>query len=102
MLTDSAAGRIMNIVGRFRIDSLAALARQMAFTPQDARAAQVSCAEELLHSLDPGKAYPYSFVVFRITAYNPKAAPTDLLTGLALQHDLGLLIEQVSDTLNLS
>lgn len=92
----------MTMVGSFRTDTLAALARQMAFTPMEARAAQLGAAEELLHSIEPGKAYPYPFVVYRITAYHPKAVGADLLTGLALQHDLGLLIEQVSDTLNLS
>jgi RNA polymerase sigma factor (sigma-70 family) len=89
------------MVGNFRIDSLADLARQLAFTPREARAAQVASAEELLHSIEAGKAYPFNYVVFRITSYHPKAAGADLLTGLALQHDLGLLIEQVSETLDL-
>jgi RNA polymerase sigma factor (sigma-70 family) len=90
----------MPTVAKFRIDSIAALARQMSFAPYDTRAAQVAAAEELLHGIDPTKAYPLEFVVFRITAYRPKTAAADLLTGLALQHDLGLLIEQVSDTLD--
>ena len=90
----------------YRVDLIANLARQLAFTPVEPRAAQVTAAELLLHALDPAKAYPLDFVVYRITGYRPKAAPgsdghTDLLTGLALQHDLGLLIEQVSDTLDL-
>ena len=46
------------------------------------------------------KAYPLEFIVFRITGYHPKQSAEELLTGLALQHDLGLLIEQVSDTLD--
>src|SRR5688500_4844229 len=90
----------MATVAKFRIDSLAALARQMAFAPSDTRAAQVAAAEELLHDIDPAKAYPYEFVVFRITGYRPKTAAADLLAGIALQHDLGLLIEHVSDTLD--
>src|SRR2546430_6234160 len=89
------------MVPKFRIDSLAELARQMQFTPQETRQAQLSNAEELLHGLDPLKAYPREFVVYRITGYRPKSVTEDLFTGLALQHDLGLLIEQVSDTLNL-
>jgi RNA polymerase sigma factor (sigma-70 family) len=87
-------------VAKFRIDSIAALARQMTFAPHDTRAAQVSAAEELLHTIDPAKAYPLEFVVFRVTGYRPKTAGADLLTGIALQHDLGLLIEHVSDTLD--
>src|SRR5689334_1489410 len=92
----------MPSVAKFRIDSIAALARQMEFAPQHARASQVSAAEELLHEIDAARAYPVEFVVFRITGYRPKTAREDLLTGLALQHDLGLLIEKVSDTLNVA
>src|SRR3954470_12024231 len=88
-------------MAKFRLDTIADLARQMGFTPTDARAAQLTSAENLLHELDPAKAYPYDFVLFRITGYHPKTVGPDLLTGLALQHDLGLLIEVVSNTLNL-
>src|SRR5918998_946578 len=90
----------MAIVAKFRIDSLAAFARQMAFAPSDTRAAKVAAAEALLHDIDPAKAYPLEFVVFRITGYRPRTAVADLLAGIALQHDLGLLIEHVSDTLD--
>lgn len=90
-------------MSKYRLDSIAALGRQLEFAPVPRRLAQVSAAEELLHSIDPTKAYPYSFVVFRITGYHPKEEiSADLLTGLALQHDLGLLIERLSETLDLS
>src|SRR5437762_9927785 len=72
----------------------------MTFTPQDARASQLANAENLLHEIDSAKAYPLDFVVCRITGYHPKRVEAGLLTGLALQHDLGLLIEQLSETLN--
>jgi RNA polymerase primary sigma factor len=89
-------------MANFRLSALANLARQLAFTPLETRAQQLTAAELLLHDLHADKAYPIDFVVFRITGYQPKTnANTDLLTGLALQHDLGLLIEQVSDGLNL-
>ena len=91
-------------MAKFRIEALAELARQMAeFTPHDVRVTQVASAEELLHSLDATKAYPLDFIVFRVTGYRPKAPAepdAELFTGLALQHDLGLLIEQVSETLD--
>lgn len=88
-------------MAKFRLDSIASLARQLGFTPGDARRAQLAAAETLLLEIDPSKAYPLEFVVFRITGYHPKSEPAgELLTGLALQHDLGLLIEQVSDTLD--
>jgi RNA polymerase sigma factor (sigma-70 family) len=87
-------------VAKFRIDTIGELARQMEFTPQDTRLAQVAAAESLLHEIDPAKGYPPDFVIFRITGYHPKDISTELLTGIALQHDLGLLIERVSDSLD--
>ncbi len=88
-------------MAKFRIDSMGGLARQMEFTPAHALGAQLNAAEDLLYSLDPAKAYPYDFVLFRITGYRPRDTGADLLTGLALQHDLGVLIEQLSQTLDL-
>src|SRR5438093_464131 len=85
----------------FRIDSIAALARQMTFTPAETRLAQLGSAESLLHEMDPAKAYPLDFVIFRVTGYHPRHVAGDLLTGLALQHDLGLLIERLSQTLEI-
>src|SRR5688572_2226735 len=89
-------------VAKFRIDNLAALARQMQFTPTDARAQQVAAAEQLLHAIEPGKAYPLDFITFKITGFHPKDTQLDQLAGIALQHDLGLLIERVSETLDVS
>src|SRR5580704_13396053 len=94
-------GRIIETVPKFRIDKIGDLCRQMGFTPQDARLTQLAAAEELLLEIDPAKAYPFNFIVFRITGYHPKQIDQALLTGMALQHDLGLLVELVSDTLDL-
>ena len=89
-------------MAKYRLDALAKLARQLSFTPSETRALQINAAEILLHDLNADKAYPIDFVVYRITGYQPKSSSNaELLTGLALQHDLGLLIEQVSDGLNL-
>jgi RNA polymerase sigma factor (sigma-70 family) len=85
----------------FRVDSIARLARQLSFTPQATRLAQMAAAEELLFEVQPLSAYPLDFIIFRITGYHPKKVESGLITGLALQHDLGLLIEQVSRKLNL-
>ena len=86
---------------KYRIDKLAELARQMGFTPQDTRLAQLNAAEELLHGIDPNKAYPLEFLIFRITGYHPRGLSNELLAGEAIQHDLGLVIEQISDSLGL-
>jgi RNA polymerase sigma factor (sigma-70 family) len=89
------------IVATFRIEKIAELCRQMAFTPQEARVSQLAAAEELLLDVDSAKVYPAEFITFRVTGYRPRTSDAPLLTGLALQHDLGLLIEQVSHSLNL-
>ena len=88
-------------MAEFRLGSILQLARELDFAPNDVRALQLARAEELLHIIDPAKAYPLDFIIFRITEYRPKVGGDELLTGLALQHDLGLLIEQVSDGLNM-
>src|SRR5688572_15402873 len=71
-LTGSCPPEDNATVPKFRIDTLAELARQMQFTPHDVRGVQLAAAEELLHSLDALKAYPLEFVVYRVTGYRPK------------------------------
>jgi RNA polymerase sigma factor (sigma-70 family) len=88
-------------MAHFRLDSIAELARQMTFAPREVRLAQVDSAEGLLGDIEATKAYPLDFVIFRITGYRPKQVQEGLLTGLALQHDLGLLVEQVSASLQI-
>jgi RNA polymerase primary sigma factor len=88
-------------MAEFRIDRIGELSRQLTFTPCETRLAQIDSAERLLSEIDSGKAYPLDFIIFRITGYRPKRVERDLLTGLALQHDLGLLIERISVTLDL-
>jgi RNA polymerase sigma factor (sigma-70 family) len=115
-------------MAQYRIDRIAELARQLAFAPAQTRSIQIASAEDLLHELAPTRAYPLEYVVFRVTGFAPRgravaaaianqgsadhaagaygtgiygASSPDLLTGLALQHDLGLLIEQLSDSLEL-
>jgi len=83
-------------MARFRINNIAELARQMQFTPQAARTAQLDAAERLLHLVDAGKVYPLDFVIYSITGYRPRKGGQVLLTGMALLHDLGLLLETVS------
>ena len=88
------------MMAKFRIDKIGELARQLAFSPREARLAQIGAAEELLHLIDPAKAYPPEFIVYRITGYRPRRPSGDLYAGIALQHDLSRLIEHLSLTLN--
>jgi RNA polymerase sigma factor (sigma-70 family) len=86
----------------YRLEFISSLARQMAFAPSEVRIAQISCAETLLYDLDPAKSYPQDFIVFRVTGYQRRGQiEPEQFTGLALFHDLGVLIEQVSASMNL-
>ena len=67
----------MGAVPRFRLDFIASLSRQMAFAPAGVREKQLQAAETLLLSVDPAKAYPPAYVVYRITDYRPETPPTD-------------------------
>ena len=97
-------------MAEFRIDILKSLARQMAFAPRGKRLAQLAAAEDLLLRVDDDRGYPPEFVVHAITGYRPKPPAGDdasgdaaeLLAGVALQHDLGLLLERVSDPMDLA
>jgi len=89
-------------MAQYGIDHIAELARQLEFTPTSNRLVQVDAAEQLLLEIEPDKAYPLEFIVFRITGYSPKPVDQPMLAGVALQHDLGLLIEHVSKTLDLA
>ena len=88
-------------MGSFRINAIADFVRQMSFSSHETRLAQLLSAEHLIHTLEPQKAYPFNYVIFKITGYHPRQINDELLTGMALQHDLGLLIECVSNDMNI-
>jgi len=87
-------------MAKFHLANIAQLARQMEFAPQFVRSTQLARAEDLLHTLNPAKTYPFDFVIYKITDYRPKTGGDELLAGSALQHDIGLLIESVSASMN--
>ena len=69
--------------------------QQTRYAPPARRQAQIANAQKLLAEVDPGKAYPYSYVSFRVTDYR-SAAHADLrLSGADLRHDLALFIRRV-------
>jgi RNA polymerase primary sigma factor len=85
----------------YRLDSLASLARQIGYAPASVRLEQMQAAELLLSEIEPNRAYPNEFIVFRITGFRGKTIAADQLAGMALQHDLGLLVEEISRGLGL-
>jgi RNA polymerase sigma factor (sigma-70 family) len=50
-------------------------------------------ARQLLSEVEPGRAYPYQFVCYRITEFRPESYPGLLIEGTDLAHDLALFIE---------
>src|SRR4051794_21936750 len=73
--------------------------QQVRFVPPARRMDQLARAERLLAEIDPEKQYPYQFVCYRITDYRPDAYPDLLIDGEDLQHDLGLLLAELADSL---
>jgi RNA polymerase sigma factor (sigma-70 family) len=69
--------------------------QQTRFAPAARRQSQIANAQRLLAEVDPGKAYPYSFVSFRVTEYRSGAHADLLISGDDLRHDLALFIRRV-------
>ncbi len=69
--------------------------QQTRYAPPARRQAQIANAQKLLGEVDPGKAYPYSYVSFRVTDYRSDAHADLRLAGADLRHDLALFIRRV-------
>ncbi|WP_442483483.1 sigma-70 family RNA polymerase sigma factor [Aeoliella sp. SH292] len=78
--------------------------QQVRYAPRAQRLHQVEAAEGLIADVDPDKTYTYEFVCFRVTGYRPDADSDDAKTkmvGEALLHDLRLLVEDLSDSIDI-
>lgn len=73
--------------------------QQVRFAPPNRRLEQLARSERLLAEIDPEKQYPYQFVCFRITDYRPDTLANLVLSGKDLQHDLGLFIAELAQSL---
>ncbi len=86
------------------IPALDDLVRQQRYTPAKALLRQMARAEALAQELDPDRAYPEDWIVFRITGF--RGAPTGddpaLIPGQALRDNLSALVEHLSDAARLS
>src|SRR3990170_1034726 len=76
--------------------------QQIRFAPRVKKLQQVEAAERLISEIDPQKTYPYEYVCFRITGYRPEASPQTKIAGGDLIHDLRLLVEDLSDSADMS
>jgi len=90
----------VKIVSQFRHEALKQLTdQQERFAPPARRLEQLGRAERLLAETDPAKNYPYQFVCYRITEFRPETHPDLLIPGKDLQHDLGLFISRLAESM---
>ena len=85
----------------WRDDKILELANQLTYSPADKRREQLHAAIALLPAIDPSRAYPWDFVHFRITSFQPHRHIEHVVPGKVLRADLASLIEFLSDTLSI-
>lgn len=79
---------------------LAQLLMQLRFTPEAKRRKQLDAAEKLYTLIDEQKKYPYEFVCFHITGYQPRHdGDQEVLRGRDLLDDLQIFIAKLSGKL---
>src|SRR4051812_29755634 len=85
----------------WRDDKILELANQLTYSPADKRREQMNSAMALLPRIDAAKTYPWDFVHFRITGFQPRSHIDHVVAGKILRADLAALVEFLSDTLAL-
>lgn len=68
------------------------------FTPKAKRVEQADSAENLFHEIDGDRQYAFDYVCFRVTKYRPETSSRHNVAAADLKHDLRLLIEDLSDS----
>ena len=77
--------------------NLAQLLMQLRFTPADKRQEQLDAAEKLFELIEKDKVYPFEFVFFRITGFQPEGlSELEPIEGEALADDLRIFITKLS------
>ncbi|HVT79451.1 MAG TPA: sigma-70 family RNA polymerase sigma factor [Phycisphaerae bacterium] len=85
----------------WRDDKILELANQLTYSPAEKRREQLQFVIDLLPTIDPAKSYPWDFVHFRITSFQPRTHIDHVVAGNVLRADLASLIEFLSDTLSI-
>lgn len=85
---------------KIQSENLAQLLNQLRFTPLKKRKKQLAEAEKLLDIIDTDKEYPFAFVCFRITGFQPKGPIlSEVIKGKDLAEDLRIFISKLSGQL---
>lgn len=87
-------------VARYKLGLVRDLARELRLSPREQRQLQLRRLEHLVRDVEPGKRYPASFVVYRLTLYGPPGAAA-MCDGGELKADLVTLLDELSGTLDL-
>ena len=87
----------------FQCESLAELARQLAFSPHEHQISQLARAERLHDEMlaEPDGAYPLAYLQFRVTGLKAMNPANETLFSKAVAHDLREIIDQLSKALSL-
>lgn len=85
---------------KIKSPNLAQLLMQLRFTPQPKRRKQLEAAEKLYALIQHDKRYPFDFVCFHITGFQPKGtADQEMIGGRELLDDLQIFISKLSGKL---
>ncbi len=71
--------------------------QQVRFAPRVKQLQQAARAEQLLGEIEPKREYAYDFLCFRVTDYRPEKPTRHNIQGIDAQHDLRLLVEDLSE-----
>ena len=77
------------------------LSKQLLYAPVSQREKQFIRAEKLHDEIDPEANYPFEFIRYRITGSRLAEAVPLVLTGAAVKPDLRLIIDSLTDSLDL-
>lgn len=75
--------------------------QQVRYAPREKRVEQIEASEDLIVATQPEKTYTYEYVCFRVTGYRPETDAREKINGEDLLHDLRLLVEDLSDSIDL-
>ncbi len=72
------------------------------FAPKAKKVEQAALAEKLYGEIEADRPYAFDYLCFRITNYRPEKPSRHSIASADLKHDLRLLIEDLSDSADLS
>ncbi|MEC8474765.1 MAG: sigma-70 family RNA polymerase sigma factor [Planctomycetota bacterium] len=76
--------------------------QQARFAPRTKKVEQAALAEKLLAEVAKDRTYSFDYVCFRVTNYRPDSASRHNIASEDLVHDLRLLVEDLTDSADLS